>query len=277
MRILSYLLFLKKVLTKQTLIQNLKSKIPNGIARGVGIVLVLILSAGCSQTSLTARQLPALLPDLSATVNFQFRVTPSNQAGVYALAGSTNLPDESRITVAAVRYLHLDKSLSRDKGLNPTYSILAYQDVRVNQGKWRTNLNLWKVAPNGQFQEAWQLDRIKLGLTLTPEPDVTFVATADPTNSLSKLEQQLQKQGIKLVRNVVRNTSDGEQYVQATQVLTVGLPTGQTTPPPQRLEDVNGGWGPRYLLVPEPPNTNKFEQPSKRRTTAPLSPTELMQ
>lgn len=261
-------LFLKKVLTKPTLYP----------LRGlVSIILLLTLSTGCSQLQSTVRQLPTLLPNLSSDANFQIRVTPSSRLGVYTVAGSTNLPDKSRITVAAVRYLRSNKPLSPTLTPNLTYSILAYQDVKVNEGKWQTTLNLWKTAPDGQFKEAWQLDQSKLGLTFAAEPDVTFLATVDPITSLSRLEQQLEKQGIKLVSSVVRNTTEGEQYVQAIQVLPIGLPTGKTTAPPLRSEDVNGGWGPRYLLIPEPPNTNKFEQPNKRRTNAPLSPTELLQ
>jgi hypothetical protein len=204
-------------------------------------------------------------------------VTPSGSSGVYTVAGSTNLPDQSRITVAAIRYLRPDKPLSQSLSLSPTYSILAYQDVKINKGKWQTTLNLWKVAPGGQFQEVWQLDQSKLGLSLAPEAEVTFLATVDPTDSLSELERKLEKQGIKLASSVVRNTSEGERYVQASQVLPIGLPTGQTTPPPQRPEDINGGWGPRFLLIPEPPNINNYEKPSKRRTDAPLSPAEFLQ
>ncbi len=261
-------LFLKKILTPPTLFP---------LRRVVSLVLLLILNTGCSQVPFTARQLPSLLPGLSTEANFQLRVTPSGRSGAYKVEGSTNLPDESPIAVAAIRYLRPDKRQSSSLTLNQTYSILAYQDVEVNKGKWQATLNLWKVAPNGQFQEAWQLEQSKLGLTLIPETDVLFLATLAPTDSLSETEQQLQKQGIKLVSSVVRNTSSGERYVQASQVLPVALPTGQTTPPKQRPEDVNNGWGPRFLLIPEPPNTNNFEQPSKRRTDAPLSPAELLQ
>jgi hypothetical protein len=204
-------------------------------------------------------------------------VIPLGRSGTYTVVGSTNLPDESRITVAAIRYLRPDNQRSQSLSSKPTYSILAYQDVKVNKGKWQTTLNLWKVAPDGQFQEAWQLEQSKLGLSLAPETEVTFLATVAPTDSLSELEQQLEKQGIKLASRLVRNTADGERYVQASQVLPIALPTGQTTPPQQRPEDVNNGWGPRFLLIPEPPNTNNFEQPSKRRTDAPLSPAELLQ
>lgn len=261
-------LFLKKVLTQQTLYP----------LRGlVSIVLLLILNTGCSQLQSTVQQIPALLPNLSSDATFKLRVTPLGRSGVYTVAGSTNLPDKSRITIAAVRHLRPNQPLSPKLTPNLTYSILAYQDVKVNKGKWQAILNLWKTSPDGQFKEVWQLEQSKLGLKFAPEPEVTFVATVDPITSLSRLEQQLGKQGIKLVSSVVRNTTEGEQYVQAIQVLPISLPTGKTTPPLQRLEDINGGWGPRFLLIPEPQNTNKFEQPSKRRTNTPLSPAELLQ
>jgi hypothetical protein len=267
MQILSCPLFLKKSLTGQTLYP---------LRRVVSIASLLILSAGCSQAPSAVRQLPALLPNLASDANFQIRVTPSPQKGVYTVAGRTNLPNESRITVAAIRYLNPKQPPALGVSPKPTFSILAYQDVKVNQGKWQTTLNLWKTAPNGRFQETWQLEQSKLGLTFEPEPDVLFLATVDPTDSFSELEKQLEKQGIELVSNVVRNTAEGDRYVQASQVLPVALATGQTTPPKQRPEDINGGWGPRYLLLPEPPNINKLPRPDKRRIDAPLSPEEFM-
>ena len=244
---------------------------------GVTLAFLLVLTTGCNEVSIKARQLPALLPDFSTKANFQMSVTPNERAGIYTIAGTTNLPDKSRIAIAAVRYLQVSKPQSENLLPHQTYSILAYQDIEVNKGKWQATLNLWKVAPNGQFKEAWQLEQPKLGLNLEPEPGVLFLATVEPTDSLSELEQQLQKQGIKLVSNIVRNTVEGEQYVQASQVLTVALPTGQTTAPPPRPDDLNGGWGPRYLLIDEPPNRNKFEQPDKRRTNAPMAPREYLQ
>jgi len=268
MLILSCSLFLKRLLTKQTL---------SPFKGLVIIALLLILSTGCSQAPLTLQQLPSLLPNLSSNANFQIRVTPSSPAGVYTVAGDTNLPDESRITVAAIRYLRQDEQRLLYLNPNLTYSILAYEDVKVSKGKWQTTLNLWKVAPNGQFQEAWQLEQSQLELSLKPENDVTFLATVAPTGSLSELEALLQKQGVKLVSNLVRNTVDGERYVQASQVLPIPLPTGQTTPPQLRADDLNGGWGNRFVLIPEPPNINNYEKPDKRRTTAPLSPNEFLQ
>lgn len=241
------------------------------------VVFFLILTTGCSQTSEIIQKLPTLLPNLASSAEFKIQVTPSNPVGTYTVAGKTNLPDKSRITVAAIRFLKPDNSRVKNLTPNQTYSILAYQDAKVDKGAWQATLNLWKIAQNGKFQEAWQIEQSKLGLSMASEPDVTFLATVDPVDSLSELESQLEKQGIKLVSNLIKNTVEGERYIQASQVLAVALPTGQTTPPQPKPEDINGGWGNRFLLIPEPPNINNYEKPDKRRTNAPLSPSEFLQ
>jgi hypothetical protein len=241
------------------------------------IMLLFMLSTGCSQAPEAIKRLPSLLPNLSSNAEFKIQVTPSDRVGTYTVTGKTNLPDKSRITVAAIRLLRPDNLRIKNLTPNQTYSILAYQDVKVDKGAWQTTLNLWKVAPTGQFQEAWQLEQSQLGLSMASEPNVTFLATVAPTNSLSELESQLEKQGVKLVTNLVKNTVDGDRYIQASQVLAITLPTGQTTPPQSKPEDVNGGWGNRFLLIPEPPNINNYAKPDQRRTTAPLSPSEFLQ
>lgn len=267
MQIIFDFVFLKKVLNNPTF-------------SAFKIVLIfaslLMVSTGCSQVS-SIQQLPSLLPNLSDDAKFKIQVTPSERPGVYTAVGNTNLPDESRITVAAIRYLQPNKQRVQNLSPRQTFSILAYQDVKVNKGKWQANLNLWKVSPKGEFQEVWQMDQSQLGISQEAQPDVTFLATVSPRDSLSELEQQLQKQGIKLVSRLVRNTVDGERYIQTSQVLPISLPTGQTTPPQPAPEDINGGWGNRFLLIPEPPNINNYKKPEQRRTNAPLSPDELLQ
>lgn len=260
-------------LTKKVLTET-----PLSHFRGIAsLAILLVLNTGCSTLPFTAQQLPNLLPNLSTDASLQLRVTPSNRAGTYTLAGSTNLPDSSNIAVAAVRYLRTSQQQTQSQRQVQTYSILAYQDVKVSQGKWQTTLNLWNVAPTGQFQEVWQLEQSKLGLAFVPETEVIFLATVAPTGSFSELERLLDKQGIKVENRLVYNTPEGERYIQARQVLSVALPAGQTTPLPPRLEEVNGGWGPRFLLIPEPPNPNNLEKPKNRRTDAPLAPTEFLQ
>ncbi len=270
MLIRSVFLVLRELLAKLTLYP----------LRGLAIaLLLLILNSGCSQVVSKVEQLPNLLPtsNVSTDANFQLQVTPSDRLGVYTVTGTTNLPDQRGIGVAAIRYLRQPNQFYITSGSKLTYSILAYQDTKVKDGQWQATLNLWNVAKDGQFQEPWQLEQSKLGLKLEPEAEVTFLATLAPTEVLAEIEDVLQKEGIKLAKNLIRNTIDGQRYVQATQILPIPLPSGSTAPLPERPEDVNGGWGPRYILLPEPPNTKELEIPKNRRTDAPLTPTELMQ
>jgi len=246
------------------------------LQRLVSITLLLILCTACAEAPLPVEQLPSFLPGIKMQTGFEMRVKPLGNKGEYEIEGNTNLPDDSRIAVAAIRYLRHDDQSYEYISSEATYSILDYQDVKVNEGKWQINLNLWKIAPDGQFQEDWQLGQSELGLKLEPEPEVTFLATLAPTTQFSEIERQLHRQGIKIANKFIRNTSNGERFVQTSQMMTIDLPTGKTTPPPQKPEDYNGGWGPRYLLIPEPPIIYKLEKPKERRTDEPLSPEEFL-
>ncbi|NET60331.1 MAG: hypothetical protein F6K47_30570 [Symploca sp. SIO2E6] len=246
------------------------------LQRLVTIVLVLILCAACSEAPLPIQQLPSFLPGIKEQADFAMSVKPSVNEGEYEIEGTTNLPDDSPIAVAAIRYLRPEQQSFVKVSPEATYSILDYQEAEVKDGKWQITLNLWKVALDGEFKEEWQLGESELGLELEPEPEVTFLATLDPTTQFSEIERQLDRQGIKLARSVIRTTPDGDSYVQASEVMTIDLPTGKTTPPVQTPDDLNGGWGPRYLLIPEPPIIYKLEKPKEHRTNEPFAPEEFL-
>jgi hypothetical protein len=54
---------------------------------------------------------------------------------------------------------------------------------------------------------------------MTSEPNVTFLATVAPKGGfIIRIGISLEKQGVKLVSNLVRNM-EGERYIQASQVL----------------------------------------------------------
>lgn len=236
-------------------------------------VALLLLASGCSRLVQSPKN------NLSTT-DLDIRVTASTTPGSYSIAGNTDLPDQSQIRVAAIRYLHPATQASRDLNPKPTYSILAYQTARVSQGQWQTTMNLWQVAPDGQFQEAWQLDQPKLNLALKPDTDVIFLAVNGVEirpDVVQKLDQQLRKQGKTLENGVILNALDNQRYLQAGQALEVDLPTGKTEPPPVKPEEINGGWGNRFLMPEESQNPNKLEFPEKRRTDAPPSPQEFLQ
>ncbi|OUL22012.1 hypothetical protein [Nostoc sp. 106C] len=203
---------------------------------------------------------------------------------LYRVNGSTNLPESSRVTVTAVRYLRPtaeQPGALLNSDANTKRSILARQIVQVKQGKWQADLNLWQVAPNGSFEEEWQANQIQM--KLTPESDVTFIATFDPVGQWEKSDnhksqEKLKLENYRLEGKLVRFTNEGEKYAQVSQTLSIPLPTGKTTPSLPQPEDLNGGWGNRYQILPEPKVTRStLIAPAKsRQTNASLLSSEFL-
>lgn len=246
------------------------------IASGCLSTALLLASTGCTQVPslgnwLATSRLPPAELDM--------QVTPANAPGVYTIVGKTSLPDQAQMRVLAVRYLHPDHPGAQALNPKPTYSILDYQTAEVNQGKWQTTVNLWQVAKNGRYQETWQMDNASLGAALKPDSKVVFLATLMPGSQadlLQQLEKALEKQGKTLDSRQVRTAPDGQRYLQTSQTVAISLPSGSTTPPPVRSEDINGGWGNRFVIPPEPKNPNRVELPKERRTSAPMTAAEFL-
>lgn len=226
------------------------------------ISLLLVLCISCSASEPTATQL-------------NLSVQPE-RPGVYSVTGSTNLPEQSQITVSAIRRLLPATDDFVGSGSQGSYSILDRQIVEVKQGKWQATLNLWRVAPDGRLQEVWQLYQPQTGLVVDPAKEVSFVAIFDPTRAFSIADEPAQTP--ELQGRLVRFTNEGNPYVQASQTLQIDLPSGRRPPSGLRSEDVNGGWGNRYQLKPEPSvSGNLRPQPLRsNQTNAPLSPAEFL-
>jgi hypothetical protein len=234
-------------------------------------VMLLVVTSGCVQKAQDEVQLE--IKNLEAT--------QSN--GVYTVVGTTNLPESSRITVTAIRYLHSPEELggeSLNTEANINRSILDRKTAEVKQSKWQAELNLWEVAPNGNFQEVWQANQASM--KLTPDSDVTFIATFDPESQWQRSQKPKVKERDpeprKIEGKLLRFTNEGEKYVQTSQILSVSLPGGKTIPPRPQAEDVNGGWGNRYEIRPEPLTSGATVLPpiKFRQTNAPLSPSEFL-
>ncbi|MBD3880774.1 hypothetical protein IFO70_03290 [Phormidium tenue FACHB-886] len=233
--------------------------------RNLFVLLPLLLCISC-----TSLRFPGQLEDIELTL----RVEAAEPQGVYAVSGETNLPNETELTVVAIRYLSLDEPA----GFKPTrtYSILAYQPTEVQNGKWQTQLNLWQVAPDGDYQESWQLEQARLGLSFQPATDVIFLATLTPPDKLSRLEQLLAAHGMRLSNRTVQTTPEGQRYAQIDQTIAIALPTGATTPPQPDPNEENYGWGYRYLIPKEPQNPYDLAFPKERQTNAPADPNEFL-
>lgn len=171
------------------------------------------------------------------------------------MSGSTSLPDQTRITVTALRNFEAE----------PIDAILDRQFATVRQGSWQASLNLWQVAPDGRYQESWQLS--DLPPSSEPTSTVTFLATLDPVNQPPGLKDQVEAQDEATQVTLVRFTTDGELYLEASKQIDVPLPNSRTTPPeplapvPLRTSD-----------RPAPPTAERNQDWSQ--TSAPLSPSQ---
>ncbi len=202
---------------------------------------------------------------------------PLSSNGIYNVSGNTNLAEDTKITIAAVRYLQptveqQDEFLKSEATLKR--SILARQIVEVKQGQWQADLNLWQVARDGSYQEVWQANQQQM--RLTPENDVMFIATFDPSTQPDSLNGQ--KSQPKLEGKLLRFTNEGEKYVQASQSLSIPLPAGKTTPSRPQPEDLNDGWGNRYQIPPEPFTSRAILAPPAKssQTNIPLPPSAFI-
>jgi hypothetical protein len=227
------------------------------------VVPVLVLSSGCT-TALNRVNATFFTPPLELTIN---QVEPTSQPGVYTVSGRATLPDATRITVSAIRYLQSDVRLSSSPSASPAYVILDRQFAEVNQDNWQTQVNLWEIAADGKFQEAWQVNQANTGIQYEPSSSVTFLATLDPVAQPQDLQTRVEQLDEDVQAALMAFTTDGELYVQASRSFEINLPTGSTAPPAEAAPirtsptpvDVN----------PTPPDATALE--GWRQTTAPLS------
>ncbi|MBF2016598.1 MAG: hypothetical protein IGS23_15640 [Rivularia sp. T60_A2020_040] len=233
--------------------------------------MVLLVTSGCVNKSLNEVQLEIQ------------GIQREDSNGLYKVIGSTNLPESSRIAVTAVRYLRSIPANTEeiiDDNQNINRSILARQIVEVKQGKWQADLNLWQVAPNGNFQEVWQLNRNDK--KLAPENEVSFIATFDAQAQLLSSDKQNSQQSIPQYQNLegksLRFTNEGEKYVQASQYRSIPLPVGKTVAPRLEPEDFNHGWGNRYQIQTQPQDSTPILPPltKSQQTSFPLVTSEFL-
>lgn len=208
--------------------------------------------------------------DATLTLNVESLSSP----GQYAVSGEASLPEKTEIAVLAIRNLY-SASTRTESTTEPTYSILAYTTVPVVNGTWETTLNLWQIAPDGSYQENWQPEATKLGVTLKPDDTVIVLATLNPIATFGLLEQQLAQQNQRLPRQAIRSNAEGDRYAQIYKQISVGLPTEKTLPPVAVVDD-NLGWGNRYVIPEEPPNPTQLERPVERLTNAPTRIDEIL-
>ncbi|BAU41185.1 hypothetical protein O77CONTIG1_00992 [Leptolyngbya sp. O-77] len=237
--------------------------------------LISVMTVG----SLSCSSAPANLRGLTNSgtpLNLSIREIQDEGGGTYTVSGTTSLPSKTKITVSAVRYLVEGANPETNSETDIPYAILDRQIAEVGQGNWQAELNLWQIAPDGKFQEAWQLSQQDANVIFTPDANVTFLATFDPVNQPENFKAEVEKLDTSLQAALARFTPDGELYLQASRVMAIALPTGQTTPPqPSRLAD--GVRRSKRTAASRTSQANATQEPTSwRKTTAPLKPAEML-
>ena len=209
--------------------------------------------------------------------NLTLDVKQHSEPGTFSIAGTASLPNGTKLNVLAVRQLRLKQSPLVNAEPRPTYSILTYETVTVENDRWQTTLSLWQITPDGQYKEAWQLQERELQLDVTPDAEVFFMVTLTPLDNLAEIEQQLAARNQQFGQRYLQTTSEGDRYLQVGKVMQIALPTDrQAISIGIRPEDINGGWGNRFLDLPDLPNRREFDFPENRQTDAPVRQDEFL-
>jgi hypothetical protein len=143
------------------------------------VLLLLPVITGCELKD----QIDQLIPKPKTELTMQVR---SLSPGTYLISGKTNLPDQTNLTVQAVRSLQVDRVTSRVLNQQPIDSVLAHTQVSVKTGVWETELRLHHRSPAGQVVEAWQAERSQVDLI--PSSQVKFVVMTEPKNRAIELQ-----------------------------------------------------------------------------------------
>lgn len=182
--------------------------------RQLASILLLLVAMICTSCAAIDRD--------TASVELSIRqAQATGRPGAYIVSGNTTLPEDTRLTVTAVRDFQPSEA--------PIYAILDRQFATVKRGSWEAALNLWQPAPDGRLQESWQLSG--LSAPADPAATVTFLATLDPANQPAGLKDQIEAEDDATQASLVRFTTDGELYLEASRQVNVPLPSGRTAPP----------------------------------------------
>ncbi|MBT9311894.1 hypothetical protein [Leptothoe kymatousa] len=198
-----------------------------------------------------------------------FTVEPGSRSYTYDIQGTANFPNQTELNLLVMRQL-----APKDKTVEPkpTYSILDYQVVRVQSGRWQGELTLKQVAADGSRKETWQLDQKELDLDVVPTDDVVVTVTYTPLDQLTTLERILAQQGLKVSPDLLQTTLEGRRYLEMTKVLDIPVDNQISARP----ELYNDGWGTRHILIEEPPMPYQVDFPKERQTNRPPEPEEFL-
>ncbi|MEO1589875.1 MAG: hypothetical protein AAFU71_01150 [Cyanobacteria bacterium J06632_22] len=184
------------------------------------MLTALVLTTSCSTvpTAFVSGSNSSDVPLLSLET-----VEPAAQLGTYLISGQAQLPDQTPITISAMRTIKTG-SVENDTEF---YAILDRQQATLENRQWSAQLQLLQSNPGGG--EQWQAEAAHSAIPWRPQAEVTFTATLEPSPKTASLQRRLSRNQSDFERGTVRISDDGEPYAIATQTITIDPP--QWEPP----------------------------------------------
>lgn len=185
-------------------------------------ILLVLIVIGSSACNLINRPQALTEAELSSLLTID-QVRAGDSPGQFVLSGLSSLPEQTRLTVSAVRVLTSNLAVDGDDA-SLLYGILARKTARIEAGRWQSTLNLWQPNANGLYQEPWQSQSNQLTSTLSPNPEVDFLLTVEPKDYTQAVANLLPNRPEAAVNQVLHFTPSGEPYLRVSQILPVALP-----------------------------------------------------
>lgn len=200
------------------------------------LALVLLLATACDRPS---DQLFSLSWRSSRTVDITIeQIAETGQPGQFTLTGTATLPDQTPLTVSAVRRIGplSDGDLTME---TPQYAILDRKSALAKAGRWQVQLMLWEISAEGKYQENWQTIASDEPDMTTVSSSVDFLATVKPIDLAQSGFLAAPKVLDHVDKQLLNFTPDGEPYLKTSQSKTVALPSSAIAAPglPQEVSD----------------------------------------
>jgi hypothetical protein len=239
------------------------------LIRVLSAVLIVVLTAACDRLPSISR---AGENPVALTIE---QVAETGQPGAFTLSGTATLPNQTPLTISAVRRLSTEANDSSSEP-EPLFSILDRKSAVVQDGRWQAQLTLWQVSPEGFYQEPWQ----RTGDGLAPSQassTVEFRAALEPPD-LSRAKVKNRAAILDQATNPLLNfTPEGQPYLTVSESRVVALPSSSVAASAGMPTASRPGWQGRSLTD-SPANslTERQPLPFQESDNLPIPETNLL-
>jgi hypothetical protein len=141
-----------------------------------------------------------------------------------SVGGKASLPDDTQLTVSAIRLLS-NSPENDDFDGETIYAILDRQFAMVKNRQWQANLELQEKDANGSSLESWQLALNSSKDDINPSSSVIFTVSLEPSAFTEKLQEILSNSTINNGNTQISYTAEGEPYLRVSRMAAIEIPS----------------------------------------------------